>query len=84
MSSTETINVTNYAADRFARLEATLATKGLHLIGDSGEVHNFGADVKFNYDPATLTLTLTVMHGPHFHNFEDFAKSVEAFIEDQK
>ena len=84
MSNTETITVTNYAVDRFARLETTLAAKGLKLIGDSGEVHDFGADVKFSYSPTALTLTLNVLHGPHFHNFDDFAKSLEAFIEDQK
>ena len=84
MSNTETITVTNYAVDRFARLEATLATKGLKLTGDSGEVHDFGADVKFNYDPEALTLTLAVLHGPHFHSFDDFAKSLETFVENQK
>lgn len=84
MSRTETITITNYAVDRFARLETTLASDGLKLIGDSGEAKDFGADVKYSYSPETMTLTLTILHGPHLHNFDDFAAKLQAFVENQK
>lgn len=82
-SPTETITITNYAPDRFSRLEATLGTHGLKMSGDSGEVKDFGADVKFNYTPATQTLVLTVLHGPHFKDFDGFVKQLTAWVEAQ-
>lgn len=82
-SPTETITITNYALDRFARLETTLATKGLKMTGDDGEVKDFGADVKYHYDSATQVLTLTVLHGPHLKNFDGFVKQLTAWVEAQ-
>lgn len=83
--SSETITITNYAPDRFARLEATLASKtSLKFVGYSGEAKKFGADVKFNYDPTAQTLTLDILHGPHLHNFDAFCAELKSFIEDQK
>lgn len=84
MSKTETISITNYAPDRWARMATTLDKKGLHLTGNDGEAKDFGADVKFHYDPASQLLTLTLLHGPHLHSFDDFAKKLQAFIEGQE
>ncbi|HUD21851.1 MAG TPA: hypothetical protein VMQ60_03320 [Acidobacteriaceae bacterium] len=84
MSNTKTIQITNYAPDRFARFESTVAAKGLKLTGYSGEAHDFGADVKYVYDAATETLTLTVLHGPHLHNFDAFCAELEVFVESQQ
>lgn len=83
MSQTETLTVTNYAHDRFVRLEKTLISKGLKMDGDDGEVKDFGADVKFHYDTASSTLTLTVLHGPHFKNFDEFCSKLTAWVEAQ-
>ena len=82
-SPTETITITNYAPDRFQRLEATLATKGLKMAGNDGEVKDFGADVKFNYTPSSQTLVLTVLHGPHLHSFDDFCAQLKTWVEAQ-
>lgn len=80
---TETITITNYAADRFARLETTLGTKGLKLSGSDGEVKDFGADVKFSYSALSQILTLTVLHGPHLHSFDDFCAQLKSWVEAQ-
>jgi hypothetical protein len=83
--STETITITNYAPDRFARLETTLQDKTkLKFVGYSGEAKEFGADVKFAYDPTAQTLTLNILHGPHLHNFDAFCAELTTFIENQK
>jgi hypothetical protein len=79
-----TITATNYAPERFAALESTIAEKGLKLTGYSGEAKDFGADVKYNYDAATETLTVEVLHGPHFHDFTAFCAELQTFIENQK
>lgn len=82
-SPTETITITNYAADRFARLEQAVTSKGLKMAGDDGEMKDFGADVKFNYAPTTQTLVLTVLHGPHFKDFDAFCAQLKAWVETQ-
>ena len=79
-SPTETIRVTNYAADRFARLETTVSFKGLKMTGNDGEMKDYGAVVDFSYSPLSLTLTLIVKHGPHFHNFDDFCASLKSWV----
>lgn len=80
---TETITINNYAPDRFARLEATLSTHGLKMVNDAGEVHDHGADVKFQYVQSTQTLTLVVLHGPHLHNFDTFCQQLTAYVTSQ-
>jgi hypothetical protein len=57
---TEKITIDNIDAARFARLQATKEAKGLKLTGNDGEVHDFGADVVWNYAASTETLTLIV------------------------
>lgn len=84
MSNNETITITNYAADRFARLATTVATKGLKLVGYDGEAKDFGADVKYHYDPKALTLELEVVHGPHLHSFDAFCAQLKVFAEEQQ
>lgn len=79
-SPQETIRVTNYAVDRFVRLEATVTSKGLKMVGNDGEMKDFGADVKFSYSPLSLTLTLTVLHGPHFKDFDAFCAQLKAWV----
>lgn len=81
--STETININNYAPDRFVRLETSLATHGLKMVGDDGEVHDHGADVKFQYIQSTQVLTLVVLHGPHLHNFDAFCKQLVTYVTSQ-
>ena len=83
MSATEKITITNYAVDRFARLQTTLMSKGLKLSGNDGEVKDFGADVTWNYSPSTEILTLTVLHGPHLKNFDDFCSQLKSWVEAQ-
>jgi hypothetical protein len=82
-SPIETITVTNYAVDRFARLETTVSGKGLKMAGDDGEMKDFGADVEFHYAPATQALTLIVKHGPHLKNFDDFCTQLKSWVEAQ-
>jgi hypothetical protein len=82
-SPTETITITNYAPDRFARLETTVSTKGLKMVGDEGGAAKFGADVKWDYIPATQTLVLTVLHGPHLKNFDKFCDDLKSWVETQ-
>jgi hypothetical protein len=83
--ATEVITVTNYESDRFARLELELQKQlNLKFSGDSGEVKDFGADVVYSYDVATKTLTLNVLHGPHFKNFDDFVAKLKAYVEAQQ
>jgi hypothetical protein len=80
---TETITITNYAPDRFARLEATVSAKGLKLTGNDGEAKDYGAVVDWNYAPSTEILVLTIKHGPHLHNFDDFCTEVKSWVEAQ-
>jgi hypothetical protein len=82
-SPTETITITNYAPDRFERLETTVSGKGLKMSGDDGEMKDFGADVKFGYMPSTQTLVLTVLHGPHLKNFDKFCADLKSWVETQ-
>jgi hypothetical protein len=82
-SPTEVITITNYAPDRKDRLEATLAADGLKMTGNEGEVRYRGADVKYAYDPATQTLVLTVLHGPHLHSFDAFCAELKTRVEAQ-
>jgi hypothetical protein len=82
-SPTETITITNIAADRFARLEVTVTAKGLEMKGNSGEAKKFGADVDYAYDSATRVLTLTVKHGPHLENFDKFCADLKSWVEAQ-
>lgn len=81
---TEMITITNYPADRFARLATTIAAKGLKLVGFDGEAKDFGADVKYHYNPVGQTLMLEVLHGPHLHSFDAFCAQLRVFVEDQK
>lgn len=81
--STSKITVTSYTADRFARLEKTLQEKGLNATGDAGEIKKFGADVQYDYDAVKEVLVLEVLHGPHFHNFDDFVKQLTSWVEEQ-
>lgn len=78
-----TITISGYAPDRFARLEASLGEKGLKMAGSDGEVKDFGADVRFHYDAAAGILTLTVLHGPHFHDFQTFCDQLKSRVEAQ-
>lgn len=82
-SPTETITITNYAADRFARLEVTVTAKGLEMKGNSGEVKKFGADVEYDYVPDTQTLTFVVKHGPHLKDFDKFCADLKSWVEMQ-
>jgi hypothetical protein len=83
-SPTETITITNYAPDRFARLETTVTGKGLKMTGNNGEAKEFGADVDYAYDSATQTLVLTVKHGPHLKNFDKFCADLKSWVEAQQ
>jgi len=83
VSQTEKITVTNYAPDRFARLEQTLASHGLKATGNTGEIKKFGADVQYDYSPTTQVLALEILHGPHLHNFDDFCKQLTTWVEQQ-
>lgn len=83
-SPVETITVTNYTWERFERLEATVSGKGLKMAGNDGEMKDFGADVEFHYAPATQVLTLTVKHGPHLKNFDDFCAQLKSWVEAQQ
>ena len=78
---TEKITITNYSAERFAHMQTALATHGLKLTGNDGEAKDFGADVGWNYAPSTETLTLTVLHGPHLKNFDDFCTQLKSWVE---
>jgi hypothetical protein len=78
-SPTKVLTFPNYTPDRFARLEATMP-KGLKVAGDAGEVKDFGADVDYAYNAATQTLTLTVKHGPHLHNFDTFCADLQTKV----
>jgi hypothetical protein len=82
-SPTETITVTNMAPDRKGRLEASLAAENLKMTGNEGEIKFRGADVKYAYDPATQTLVLTVLHGPHLHSFDAFCAELKTRVEAQ-
>lgn len=82
-SPTETITVTNMPADRFARLQANLATHGLKLTGNDGEAKDFGADVQWSYSASAQELTLIVKHGPHLKNFDDFCTQLKSWVEAQ-
>lgn len=82
-SPTETITITNYPADRFARLEAAVSAKGLKMVGESGEMKDFGADVKFAYAPVSQTLVLIVLHGPHFKDFDAFCAQLKQWVTEQ-
>jgi hypothetical protein len=83
--SKETITITNYAADRFARLESTLSSEiHLALTGYAGEAKKDGADITYSYNPLTLTLTINVLHGPHLHNFDAFCTEIKGIIEAQQ
>lgn len=80
---TEKITITNYDALRFSRLQANLATHGLKMTGNDGEAKDFGADVEWSYAPSSETLTLTVLHGPHLKNFDDFCTQLKSWVEAQ-
>jgi hypothetical protein len=81
-SPTETIRVTNYAADRYERLRQTVndKDKGLKMVGNDGEMKDYGAVVDYDYSSLSLTLTLIVKHGPHFKNFDDFCASLKSWV----
>jgi hypothetical protein len=78
---TEKITIDNIDAARFARLQATKEAKGLKLTGNDGEVHDFGADVVWNYAASTEILTMIVKHGPHWKNFDDFCTQLKSWVE---
>lgn len=87
-SPTQTITITAYPEDRYDRLKATLEKEGLKLklddtTGEAGEAKDFGADVKFQHFSETNTLILTVLHGPHLKNFDDFVKKLTSWVEAQ-
>ena len=62
--------------NQFENLRTSLASTGLVLVGDSGEVKQYGADVVFNYDGTTLALTIN--HAPHW----PFGKPLGQFAAD--
>jgi hypothetical protein len=82
-SPTETITITAMPVDRFSRLEVTMGKHVLQMKGNSGEVKEFGADVDYTYDSVTQTLVLTVKHGPHLKNFDDFCTQLKSWVEAQ-
>lgn len=62
-------------------LRTALDNKGLHLSGDKGEIRKFGADILYLYDGTTLSLTL--VHAPHFHSMDEFKNSLDKAIQEQ-
>lgn len=68
---TQTLTFSNYSPERFAKLEASLQSKGFQATGNEGEVKEFGADVSYAYD-GVANLTLLVRSVPHFHSMAGF------------
>lgn len=64
--------------EQFAKVAAGLRAKGLNVSGTHGEVRQFGADVKFDFVAATLTIT--VVSAPHFHNLQQFSEQVREAV----
>lgn len=62
--SCDTLTFTGITQAQFSELEQKGADAGVAVSGNSGEASHSGVTIAWNYDPATLTLTLTCTHKP--------------------
>jgi alpha/beta superfamily hydrolase len=60
--------------EQFARIADALKSKGLSVSGTRGEVRAFGAEVKFDFTEALLTIN--VVSAPHFRKLEQFEAQI--------
>lgn len=79
MAEAKTLTYTVTPA-QFDKVSRDLQAKGFKTNGNSGEVKEFGADVKFLYDSSLGSLQVTVLSAPYFHNMDAFCQQMDAAV----
>jgi hypothetical protein len=64
-----------------AFLEASGAAAGIPLAGDTGSATTMGVTLRWVYDPATETLTITCTDAPFFAPCSTISAKVSAWVE---
>jgi hypothetical protein len=70
----------NMTPDQYARLVAKAKASGIDLNGNSGTASKFGAQITWNYAPATQELTLQCLKAPFFMSAADVNARLHSMV----
>ncbi|MGA9668695.1 MAG: hypothetical protein WBQ94_05770 [Terracidiphilus sp.] len=70
----------NITPERFASLEKQAQASGVPIQGNNGTGSKFGGQFAWNYDPATLELTITVTQTPFLMGCESVNARIAALV----
>lgn len=80
MSECPTLTFSNITPEKYALLVKKAQDSGVPLEGNSGTGSSFGGHFAWNYDPATLILTITVTHAPFLMSCESVNSRITAMV----
>lgn len=67
--------------EKLEGLRVVLEKHGFTVNGNSGEIRKMGADVEFQYDPDTETLTIDIKKAPWMISKGRFTQMIDGDIE---
>jgi hypothetical protein len=80
MSACPAQTFSNITPEKFASLETQAQASGVPIQGNSGSASKFGGQFAWNYDPATLELTITVTQPPFLMSCESVNARISALV----
>jgi hypothetical protein len=80
MSACPTLTFSNITPENYAQLVKKAQESGVPLQGHSGTGSSFGGHFEWNYDPASLILTITVTHPPFLMGCESVNARIAAMV----
>jgi hypothetical protein len=73
-------NFDSVTPEQFAALQNKAKASGIPMDGNSGIGSSFGGQFEWNYDPAALALTITVIKPPFAMNCESANARIGAMV----
>jgi hypothetical protein len=73
-------NFANITPDQFAALQKKAKASGILMDSNSGIASSFGGSFEWNYDPATLAFTITIIKPPMMMNCESAIARISAMV----
>jgi hypothetical protein len=71
----------NVTPEQFAILQKKAQASGIPLEGNSGTASSFGGRFEWEYDPAKLAFTITVIQPPFLMNCESVNARIGALVQ---
>ena len=73
-------NFTSVTPEQFAALQKKAKASGILMDGNSGIASSFGGSFEWNYDPATLAFTITVIKPPFAMNCDSANSRIGSMV----